>query len=453
MIKRFNNKKMYYIMLLFIGIVAILFHVRMNLNYGDVVETYGLVLDPEKSGCYPKNGTVFGALRNFVLNQYTGWSSRTIIEVVMVIISSFPNIVWHVLDIAICIFIVAMLCKLLNIQNKKSELLILLTCIATYSVIDMSSAGWIATTMNYSWPLAMLLFLLVTIQKILKKEQIGKFEYLYSILACIYSCNNEQITVFMTIISFSILLFESQNKCFQRRLIPYFIITILEFLYIAISPGNAYRREFETNYWFPDYANYHLFDKIYLGYSTTINNLFYSNNLIVLFFLVALMINIWTKYSNGIIKIVSAIPVVFIVFVQYLSGHRLLNNYYVNLLKTPCYEGRIEQLTGIGYFSFGVSIILVVSVLISFWHAFVEDNLIIFMGVFIGSIASRLILGFSASIYVSGYRTFLLLEASLIFFSTYLIARNETAKKVFLDLKVFVILFDIMLIFSNIIAV
>lgn len=453
MIKRFDNKKIYYMMLFFIGIIAILFHFRMDLNFGDVVDAYGLVLDPEKSTYYPENGTVCGALKTFVLKQYTAWSSRTIIEVVMVIISSLPNIVWHVLDSAICIFIVAMLCKLLDIQNKKSELLILLTCIATYSVIDMSSAGWIATTMNYSWPLAMLLFLLVTIQKILKKERIGKFEYLCSILACIYSCNNEQITVFMTITSFSLLIYELKNKCFQRRLIPYFIITILEFVYIAFSPGNAYRREFETNYWFPDYANYHPFDKIYLGYSTTINNLFYSNNLIVLVFLVALMSNIWTKYSNGIIKIVSAIPVVFIVFVQYLSGHRLLNNYYVNLLKTPCYEGRIEQMTGIGYFSFGVSILLVLSVLISFLYVFVEDNLIIFMGVFIGSIASRLILGFSASIYASGNRTFLLLEVGLCFFSTYLIARNEAAKKIFLDLKLFVILFDILLIFSNIISV
>ena len=50
-----------------------------------------------------------------------------------------------------------------NDENKKDNIIMLVAMILIYPIMQMNSAGWAATTINYIWPMALGLFSLATI--------------------------------------------------------------------------------------------------------------------------------------------------------------------------------------------------------------------------------------------------------------------------------------------------
>ncbi len=66
-----------------------------------------------------------------------------------------------------------------------------------YQAIAMRSAGWIATTINYSWIVAMGRYMYLIIQRIRRGEYVSKMSYGLAILASLFATNHEQINGMM----------------------------------------------------------------------------------------------------------------------------------------------------------------------------------------------------------------------------------------------------------------
>ena len=88
---------------------------------------------------------------SFAYMRYMQWSSRFLIEMVLVVIVSLPLILWKVLDTLMIVQLFYSGNKLLNVKDRKILIFeIFLIMILPWKVFG--ETGWIATTLNYTWP-------------------------------------------------------------------------------------------------------------------------------------------------------------------------------------------------------------------------------------------------------------------------------------------------------------
>lgn len=166
-----GNINKYRVLFYLLGVgILILYHMRFNLAYGDVENIYGQVLK-RGSEYFPENGNVFEAIFNFTKFHYLRWSSRNVIEIVLIVVGVMPQICWHILDILMVVLIGYCLEKLTLIQNQKIKYMSIFTFLMMYQISTMSSAGWIATTINYSWVVAMGLYTVLVMQRIRQEKK------------------------------------------------------------------------------------------------------------------------------------------------------------------------------------------------------------------------------------------------------------------------------------------
>ncbi|CAG9704379.1 hypothetical protein [Clostridium neonatale] len=105
----------------------------------------------------------------------------------------FGAVFWKVLNIASLMLLAVSISKLLVGKNARRYNWIIVALVLAYPFKDMSTAGWAATTINYTWPLSLGLYSLIIVKKILKNENIKWYEYILSIIALIYAINVEQM--------------------------------------------------------------------------------------------------------------------------------------------------------------------------------------------------------------------------------------------------------------------
>ena len=64
-----------------------------------------------------------------------------------------------------------------------------------YPIMDMASAGWIATTLNYFWPLVLGTYSFVAIDKVIAGKHVKFYEIVLSIVAAVIAIDVEQYVV------------------------------------------------------------------------------------------------------------------------------------------------------------------------------------------------------------------------------------------------------------------
>lgn len=125
------------------------------------------------------------------------------------------------------------------------------------------SAGWIATTLNYSWVAYLGLFAIVPIKKIMTNEKIAWYEYILYFCAMIYAVNQEQMCLILLIVFFSFMCYGFYSiKKLNWFLLVGFLISLSSLVFALTCPGNANRNILEIKKWFPDYININLFRKL-----------------------------------------------------------------------------------------------------------------------------------------------------------------------------------------------
>ncbi len=140
---------------------------------------------------------------SFVIERYDIWSSRILIEYILCHILQSPLILWWYLDSLIFTFIAILTYKLINGENKLFYSI--LSCILCLSFIFSShyalgSAGFITTTINYTWPLFSGLLAIYILKNHTAKD-INKTKrilaYIISVLCLMFAVNNEQLAVIL----------------------------------------------------------------------------------------------------------------------------------------------------------------------------------------------------------------------------------------------------------------
>lgn len=209
-------------------------------------------------------------LVQYTMDRYLTWSSRISIELLIPFLTSAPNFVWktfNLLMIMLLYFDLRWTLKaVVRIESEKVDIwLALLLC--AYPFSTMAQTGWIATTMNYLWVVALGWYVINRLlNTVLQRDRVSKKDFLFVGLAAFYSTAFESMAAILLLITMGIIVYSYKKKYKISGLVWICMgITIFMLVYIFMCPGNQLRPLKDAELWMPDYYRLTFLDKIRVG--------------------------------------------------------------------------------------------------------------------------------------------------------------------------------------------
>lgn len=376
-------------------------------------------------------------LHHYLTERYNIWSSRILIETVLISIVKANTYLWRVITtILVTVIVECVISLFVSEKNRKYSFIAYLLAILTIPVITLCDAGWFATTINYLWPFAAFMTLMIIVKKMFCNEKTNGFENAQAIVLTLFASNAEPIV--LSIVCILALLFfykKYETKKSIKELAKetnklYFIIlcvSFIELLFTLLAPGNANRVIYETSNWYPEFANFNIIDKIKLGIVSTmpffyankiaLSNVGYPTNFIILILMLFTCIKLWDTRNKKILCLQS-LGILIVLYNQFYIvmdgfGKQLDSSWYI--LANFKIGTKSDIGSGLLYLEIFIYLVTFVSLIIGVYNALgKKKNALLACVILLAGICTRLIMGFSPTVYASGVRTFLLSEISFL---------------------------------------
>lgn len=310
------KKYVKYIPFLIFLIILLCYHWKLAVVTADY-PTFQTIVSKHPLLSLTKNG--------FLSYRYATWSSRSLIEFNVGVLVSVPTEIWRILDSVIFAAIAVLLSRLLANNNESPFFYNCLAClfvglfILTFSKI-LESAGWLATTTNYIWPICFILIHFYLLKEfIFKNKDISKFKrtiiYLILIITLLEAISSEQLLVMVGGAYLFTIVYCLYKKIEIPKLIYLFIIIILfNFIYDFCCPGNINRVKVVTKLGFPDYANFNIINKLDVGINYFLSWILMAKDLFSVIFLALLGFYTYLISNKKKITIITLIPCLAVLF-------------------------------------------------------------------------------------------------------------------------------------------
>ena len=352
-------------------------------------------------------------LFEYLSQRWGNWSSRIIIESIMMTLLKMPSIIWAAISAGMLTLAAFSISKIFTNFTAKTNLLVA-TIVCLYPLIEMGETGWYATSLNYLLPLGLGLFSLVPIANVCRGRKTPKILYpLYSI-ALLIACNQEQMCALILGFHIVFIVYLAKvKKIHDKYLYFQLFLAILGIMLTLICPGNSNRTSSEIANWYPEFGSFGVITKAFLGFATTILTIIYEPNLIVVALVTLLpILCIKLKNESFLTKIISFIPIGLIV---------VLNNYFHAFNSFELLQRPKVFLVNSGNITFGPTAILtfvicalfVAAIFYTIFKTFKKEKFLLAI-ILAAGMMSRFIIGFSPTIYASGIRTYMFLDFSMI---------------------------------------
>ena len=356
---------------------------------------------------------------SWIINtRYLAWSSRVFIDVLI------PFFVHHslLLKITCVVFLLASPLILLNLFKGKA-LIHLLFCFAVISLLpyyEMETAGFAATVLNYYFPIVLALFLCAAIYSDCKLNFLLSFVIL---IIGIFACNHEQCVV--VIFTFSVLALVKSRPNPNLIALETLIISILSLVFILMSPGNSVRMSLEMQNWMPEFVDFSIFDKMYMGITTTFYNLCYHNNLPFVFCFVILVLCLTKKLRWAIASLVVLSLCQEILRKVFKSTELQENATWLN---------SFPSLTLVLFFIYSF-VLLAIALKLDLSY----QNKVVIIVMILLAFALRGVIGLSPTVFASGVRTAIFSQSLFVICAGYaLMSSNVNTTKISILLSYFV---------------
>lgn len=391
------KKYVKYIPFLIFLIILLCYHWKLAVVTADY-PTFQTIVSKHPLLSLTKNG--------FLSYRYATWSSRSLIEFNVGVLVSVPTEIWRILDSVIFAAIAVLLSRLLANNNESPFFYNCLAClfvglfILTFSKI-LESAGWLATTTNYIWPICFILIHFYLLKEfIFKNKDISKFKrtiiYLILIITLLEAISSEQLLVMVGGAYLFTIVYCLYKKIEIPKLIYLFIIIILfNFIYDFCCPGNINRVKVVTKLGFPDYANFNIINKLDVGINYFLSWILMAKDLFSVIFLALLGFYTYLISNKKKITIITLIPCLAVLFFASLRFANFTTVYsYFDL--TNLKHGLLS-LGFIRMLSYGVMYLIITLIPLYSIYLIYKDNKKLGYFIFV-----LLILGFG-SVIISGF--------------------------------------------------
>ena len=400
-----------------VAVIGLVYHLLMKPMGGDDVFFYEAT-----------KRTTLGA---YLSHRYVHWTSRVVSEFVLVNVIRCP-ILWRIIDFMMFATLPVLISRILG--GGRSANWAAAAAVLLFPFHDMGTAGWVTTTVTHFWPFWGIFYIVMLLKKMAAEERIHTAEAVFGVLVAVVTGSHEQYAVIMAVllVLYGVYLWLQKRKPGNLPvLVPLMLVNVISLAVIALCPGNAERNKVSIAD-LPIYGEFGFGEKLYLGL-LSIERVFIANADIVFF----IVISVWTVLVCGKTKdfkktLISALPL-FILF-----GQTVLRTAYPGLSGLFVMPGQIlewswsELSTWIPIVYLAVT---VASMIYALYQLFGENLyeyicLLILLGCGFGA---GMILGFMATIYVSGERVYAPLYGILMMVT--LLAVNRQKETVSEELK------------------
>ena len=358
-------------------------------------------------------------LLQHISHLYFKTNGKIFTDTMAAIFTYLPSFIWKTVDIGV-LFLIVLCADRLFITSRH----IILSCfsILLLNFTYLTSAGYVASSVNYTWCTAALLVSLLPL------KYASRFEKQPLLLpACwlagLYAGNQEQsgaivITVYTLFIGASLI---KKTKIHRYVWIQY-VITIGSMILLLTAPGHTNKATSFNIFFNPDYLALDFFEKIIRGFTSTAALILTGQTILWPLFCFLLMLNVWAKKRELSFRLVSLIPLVASLVCGNYQDYLPLNiqekfSYYTPwCFDMPDYR-YIDAYTYTNwkfYVPLALTLFIPGLVLLEILWSFGADlKGIIFFLILGAGFCSRIIMGFSPTLYGSNTRTFVFLCLAL----------------------------------------
>lgn len=235
---------------LLVAVVGFVYHIQMQPMGGDDVFFSEALRD--------------SSLMEYLSHRYLNWTSRVVSEGILVTVIQFP-LLWRVIDYLMFATFPVIFARLFD------DSLLMRWCGAAAVLLfpfhDMGTAGWITTTVTHFWPLWGIFFLALLVKRMATEERIHPAEAVLGVFVCIMTGSHEQYAVIlavMLVLTVIWLWMKKRKPAYPALFAVIAAVTALSLLVIALCPGNAGRNAVSLAD-LPIYETFGFGDKLYLG--------------------------------------------------------------------------------------------------------------------------------------------------------------------------------------------
>lgn len=399
-LRKHTSLFLYYSPYLIYFVVLFMYHKWANINTGDDV-FFAQVLDSQ---------TAF----SFLNDRYNSWSSRIVIELVLIYVAHYSQI-FKFVDIIINMSVLHSTFVLCNLRNIRSRLFVL-SLFMMYNLRDMRSAGWVATMVNYMWVIAALCIFAIILRRIAEKKTIHIYQYLLFVPLLLFAGSHEQ-SVLILVSELLVCLFVMKTKynIISKPLILSLLSCAVMLIVILLCPGNANRMQKAIEICYPEIVNQNAAEKAILGlirfHSLFIRNL---SHIFVSFGVIIFLHSLTqTQRPYRRLKVfIASVPL--LVTIAYLLVY-IFNSSLGALFPSPFEPRGIDYSQFIFYPPVLTSLLVLLSITIYIFLSFNKSIFVAYILLFGACVASQVMLGFSPTLYASGARTSVFLYFAFVF--------------------------------------
>ena len=396
-----------------VGIVALLWHLVLKISAGDDVVYFQTLMDGR-------------SIFEILAHRYATWSSRLAIEFVLIPLVQCPPL-WKILDIIIYTSIPVLLYRLLWREGQALKMK-WLVCgfVLLYPFSDMVSAGWIATTTNYLWPLWCLLYLCLLLKRMALGGGIRWYQAVAGILACIYGSSQEQVAaILLVILVLAVIYFRQRKQAGSPLLFVFAAIDIASLAVILLCPGNAVRSMQEAGGRMPEFVNFSVWEKVYMGVANVERIFIAGVNSIFLIVAVTLAVLVYVRTKDYRKTLISGVPVLVLAgYALIRTGHPWYEKIFIIPEQTAKWDFTAAEtyLPILFLLAAAGGIAYALFVLLGERPAVYLDTLFLLAA----GLASGVVMGFSPTIYASAGRPYIYLYFILSGVCLYCLDRSGT---------------------------
>lgn len=367
-------------------------------------------------------------LTEFLINQYYYWASRLIIQAVNIPMVLADPWLWKILDTLVIVIFIINVSDMFGVGDEEGKIssgVIFFFLIWLVPMESLYSAGWITTSMNYLWTLSLGSVALRPLMHLIKNEECGTWEKIICPICALYSANIEQTAAILLgsyIAVGAYAVFSKKRKLNAICIVQLIIISALV-IFSLTAPGNAVRNVMETERCFPEFAELGTMEKLCMGFIESAHYYLAAGHMRVCFIFAALSGILFLMVPKKWYKKLTALfPLAFYWFFGHIGKDLLYGGYLTRGLNIVGVLGENRQPPGLGMYggtlvAFQVvmymAVFACVAATIYFIHGKTEETgleLIILAAGF----ASRVMMGFSPTLYASGDRTALFASAAIL---------------------------------------
>jgi len=390
-------KKEYFPFIL-LAILTLIMHFFMKQGFGD--DTYF--------------GRVNSNLLVFLKQRYLSWSSRMLPEMLVYLACKVNFFIWMVFNTIVYTSIGILLSKIFVKTNKREMNYLVCGIMLVYPYYHMGSAGWVTTSVFYLYPLFCLLFCVLKTQKIMNNKKLSLYEYVLYFLSLLYATSTEQPAVILFLL-FIIILTDMYVKKRQHPMVWLsLLVCVVQLVIIITCPGNKVRTIAETASWFPLYSEFSLFDKLNIGLYSTVLHFFASYDIIFILFLFVMLLLMRRKHKTVKAALFFLPPLICWLGLTFFNGLQRLfiKGATVGTGISPFITGILDSVYRFSVPSKSLwlscfSLAAIVFVIYAITLVFDKKKSIAMILILMLGFASRILMGFSPTVYASGYRTYL----------------------------------------------